>query len=96
MKREQLPAIGIKDRTGEDIRIGDIFEYENLYIILPDKITQQPFIYEYENQVEYGVDKEPYYILVGSYLLYELDLANDQIKDNIFLNPEIRKQLHLQ
>ena len=33
MKREELRQIGIKDRTGKEIVVGDIFEYENLYIV---------------------------------------------------------------
>lgn len=94
MKREELELIGKKDCTGKDIRVGDVFEYENIYIVTKDLEADNFFIREYENQVEYGVEEEPYYILVGTWNIDELDLDKDQIKDNIYLNEELHQQLH--
>lgn len=97
MNREQLECIGIKDRTGTEIRNGDVFEYENTYVIRKDAETREFNIYEYENQVEYGVDEEPYFILVGIYSIKddEIDLTQDQIKGNIFIDyKEMLNQIH--
>lgn len=97
MTREQLECVGIKDRTGTEIRNGDVFEYENTYIIFKDAETRKFEIYEYENQVEYGVDEEPYFICVGIYPLDtdEIDLTQDQIKGNVFVDyKELLQQIH--
>ena len=53
MKREELECIGIKDRTGTEIRNGDVFEYENTYIIFKDADTKEFDIYEYERIIYY-------------------------------------------
>lgn len=97
MTREQLECIGIKDRTGTDIRNGDVFEYENTYIIFKDADTKEFEIYEYENQVEYGVEEDPYYILIGIYPIQneDIDLTQDQIKGNVFIDyKDILQYIH--
>lgn len=95
MKREELRQIGIKDRTGKEIVVGDIFEYENLYIVTYDPEEDNFKIQEYENLVEYGVEQEPYYELIEEYNIDELELFNDQIKGNIYVDKvELQNKLH--
>ena len=82
------------DSTGKEIKFGDVFELENLYIIMYNPKTGEFFVQEYENQVEYGVEEEPYYLLKGIHKLEEYEFEKDTIRDNIFKNKELLKQLH--
>jgi len=83
-----------KDSTGADIKFGDVFEHENLYVVMYNPKTGSFFVQEYENQVEYGVEEEPYYLLVGNHSMEEFEFENDVIRDNIFKNKGLLKQLH--
>ena len=97
MDRTELKSTGILDREGTEVRDGDTFEYENLYIVLFDESESKFKIYEYQNLLEYGTEdlfKEPYYLLIDIHELEELDLKNDQVQDNIYLNQELGKYLH--
>ena len=82
------------DSTGAEIKFGDVFELENLYIVMYNPKTGEFFVQEYENQVEYGVEAEPYYLLKGVHKMEEFDFENDTIRDNIFKNKGLLKQLH--
>lgn len=95
-KRSDLKRIGIKDRTGRDIVIGDIFEYENIYIISEDPYDENHYIVrEFENIYEYGVEKEPYYQHIEDHEITDLELHNDQVKGNIFIDrTELKDQIH--
>ena len=88
MERE---LIGIKDCTGKDIRVGDVFEYgDRLYIVAKDEENAAEgnyYVRVYENQVEYGVEEESEYIEIGYMELEDIELNLSQIIGSIEESP---------
>lgn len=84
MSTEKLlrKEIGISDRKGTPIRVGDVFEFDDrVYIISEDE--EGYFARVYENQVEYGVEEDAIYEEIGYMDLSDLEFENAEIIGSI-------------
>lgn len=76
--------INKKDMRGKDIHVGDAFEYGDcIYLVALDE-ENNPYIRQFENQVQYGVEAEPEYIEIESMDIEDMQFNQAEIIGDIY------------
>lgn len=79
MKREFIEK---QDKNGENIRVGDAFEYGDcIYIVSKDEYGY--YMRVFENQVQYGVEEEPVYEEIESAEVEDMSFEHAKIIGSI-------------